>query len=278
MKLPPLKRTIKNTISVLPAGTQKPKRKCTRWTKEEDQKLIVAVDKFEMKWVDIAGFVGTKNPDQCNQHWHRVLDPNISKEKWTEEEEEKLINLVEESGESSWKDVSRGMQNRTDLQCRHKWIQLKKERSKKEKHEESCDYNTVYIQEATQLYHVPQQEILDANQSIFPYIAPHQECYTAFIPQYEQTYLSTHHYHPGFALTTNPHFFPSRCDTYTGENIRYNPAPQEFLPSNLYVEMPQIDFGCDDSFCKDIPDVQFNPSPVDELFDYVDLSEFLNEE
>ena len=37
-----------------------------------------------------------------------------------------LVRRVKDFGESSWKKISEGLQGRTDLQCRHRWTQLKK--------------------------------------------------------------------------------------------------------------------------------------------------------
>lgn len=107
------------------------KRSCTRWTEDENRKLIDAYVKYEGKnWSAIAKEVGNKTSDQCNQHWHRVLNPAISKKPWTDDEDNQLINRVNEYGESSWKKISEGLRGRTDLQCRHRWTQIKKTISK----------------------------------------------------------------------------------------------------------------------------------------------------
>jgi hypothetical protein len=121
------------------ASTSKPKltksksngsirrKSCNRWTKQENERLKQAIAKLgEKKWNDIAQFVGTKNSDQCNQHWHRVINPKISKQPWTEDEDDTLIDRVFMFGESSWKKVAEGLKGRTDIQCRHRYIMLKK--------------------------------------------------------------------------------------------------------------------------------------------------------
>jgi hypothetical protein len=107
------------------------KRSCTRWTEDENKKLIEAYVKYEGKnWSAIAKAVGNKTSDQCNQHWHRVLNPAISKKPWTDDEDNQLVARVNEYGESSWKKISEGLRGRTDLQCRHRWTQIKKTISK----------------------------------------------------------------------------------------------------------------------------------------------------
>ncbi|EFC45567.1 predicted protein, partial [Naegleria gruberi] len=100
----------------------KKKRSCARWTEEENKKLIEAYIKYEGKnWSAIAKTVGNKTSDQCNQHWWRVLNPEICKQPWGNDEDQLLYDRVQEFGESSWKKVSQGLRGRTDLQCRHRW-------------------------------------------------------------------------------------------------------------------------------------------------------------
>ncbi|KAL0490136.1 Myb-like protein [Acrasis kona] len=120
------KKTKKTDIKNKPVGVLK-RKTCNRWTKKENEMLAKAIQLFgEKKWNDIAKYVGTKNSDQCNQHWHRVLNPKICKKPWTLEEDQSLSDRVTEYGESSWKKVAEGISGRTDIQCRHRWIMLKK--------------------------------------------------------------------------------------------------------------------------------------------------------
>ncbi len=117
----------KEVASPRNSGGIKKKRICARWTEEENKRLVDAYVKFEGKnWSQIAKAVGNKTSDQCNQHWHRVLNPNISKKQWGPEEDALLFQRVLQFGESSWKRVSEGFHGRTDLQCRHRWTQCKK--------------------------------------------------------------------------------------------------------------------------------------------------------
>lgn len=112
-------------------GGKRERRTCTRWTQKENTLLLEAIKKFgERNWSAIAQHVGTKNGDQCNQHWHRVLDPKICKTPWTDEEDEKLLDRVKEHGESAWKRIAEGLPGRTDIQCRHRWMMRKKYISK----------------------------------------------------------------------------------------------------------------------------------------------------
>jgi hypothetical protein len=95
---------------------------------------------------------GVHTPDQCNQHWHRVLNPKIIKGDWKIEEEKLLTSKVSEFGESSWKKVSSFIKGRTDIQCRHHFYQMKKNQFIKEKEKEIRTSNSMdhfeYIEES----------------------------------------------------------------------------------------------------------------------------------
>jgi len=56
------------------------------WTKEEDEKLLGAVDKYGARWSKVAVVVGSRNGDQCWKRWYDCLDPRIDKSAWTAEE------------------------------------------------------------------------------------------------------------------------------------------------------------------------------------------------
>ncbi|EFC40837.1 myb DNA binding domain-containing protein [Naegleria gruberi] len=108
-------------------GANGKRKSCNRWTKNENELLLKAIEKYgEKKWNEIAKMVATKNSDQCNQHWWRVLNPKICKKPWNEEEDNILIDKVREFGESAWKSIADSFQGRTDIQCRHRWIMLRK--------------------------------------------------------------------------------------------------------------------------------------------------------
>jgi hypothetical protein len=58
------------------------------------------------KWTTIAKFIPGKKASQCSQRWYRVMDPTLRKGKWTCEEEELLVNLVQHEG-AHWKEIAR---------------------------------------------------------------------------------------------------------------------------------------------------------------------------
>jgi hypothetical protein len=53
------------------------------WSKEEDAKLLDAVDKYGFRWSKVAKAVGSRNGDQVFKRWGDCLDPRIDKSPWT---------------------------------------------------------------------------------------------------------------------------------------------------------------------------------------------------
>jgi hypothetical protein len=108
-------------------------RKTTQpWTGLEDVRLLAAVHRFGLSattnWTLVAQFVGNgRSRSQCSQRWIRVLDPRISKRHWTPEEDARLAEFVRRLGEKSWMKIACEMGNRSDVQCRYRYIQMRKE-------------------------------------------------------------------------------------------------------------------------------------------------------
>lgn len=102
-------------------------RKKTRsWTDYEDQRLLAAIHRYGTdNWLAVANFVGNgRTRAQCSQRWVRGLDPRISKDRWTEEDEKQLQRLVDLYGVKSWTRVASEMGNRSDVQCRYHYKQM----------------------------------------------------------------------------------------------------------------------------------------------------------
>jgi hypothetical protein len=79
-------------------------------------------------WIAIANFVGnSRTKSQCHQRWTRGLDPNITKTKWTHEQDSRLLMIVQIFGSKSWSKVSSELGNRCDVQCRYRYRQLMKD-------------------------------------------------------------------------------------------------------------------------------------------------------
>jgi hypothetical protein len=99
------------------------------WTSYEDQRLLAGMHRFGMdNWQIIANFVGNgRTKAQCSQRWFRGLDPSISKDHWSVEQDTKLIELVAYYGDKSWRRIASELGDRCDVQCRYRYKQLEKE-------------------------------------------------------------------------------------------------------------------------------------------------------
>jgi hypothetical protein len=93
------------------------------WSEEENQRLRQIVkEEGTYSWKRIASVLNTgKTASQCNQHWKRVLNPDIRKGPW-EPHEEELLNEWSAKLNFSWKEIQRRIPNRTDTQCRHQYF------------------------------------------------------------------------------------------------------------------------------------------------------------
>lgn len=105
-----------------------PGKKTRPWTQIDDNRLVAGILKYGIDaWSSISEFVGNgRSRPQCAQRWARALDPKISKDDWAEEENDKLLQLIEKYGEKKWTQISLEMGNRTDVQCRYRYKQLKR--------------------------------------------------------------------------------------------------------------------------------------------------------
>jgi hypothetical protein len=104
------------------------RRKTRPWTHKEDMRLLAGIHKEGMdNWVGVANFVGNgRTRAQCAQRWFRGLDPRICKDQWTSEEEEKLFKLLQDHGLKGWTAIASEMGNRSDVQCRYHYLQMKR--------------------------------------------------------------------------------------------------------------------------------------------------------
>jgi hypothetical protein len=55
--------------------------------------------------VDVSTFVPTRSNNQCRERWQDVLNPNIGRGRWTDDEDRDLVKAYEEVGDK-WKEIS----------------------------------------------------------------------------------------------------------------------------------------------------------------------------
>ncbi|XP_073397135.1 snRNA-activating protein complex subunit 4 isoform X2 [Dendrobates tinctorius] len=96
------------------------------WNREEDKLLLKAVEKYGAKdWYKIQLEVPGRSDTQCRERYVKTLRKDVKKGHWSEEEKQKLIELIEKYGVGHWSKVSKELHtNRTGAQCLSKWKSL----------------------------------------------------------------------------------------------------------------------------------------------------------
>ena len=82
------------------------------WNKEEDSLLSSLIKKYGKSWSKISKIIKTRNGKQIRDRYINVLDPNINKNKFTNEEDDLLINLYEKFG-PKWSKIHYYFKDRT---------------------------------------------------------------------------------------------------------------------------------------------------------------------
>ncbi|OXB76347.1 UNVERIFIED_CONTAM: hypothetical protein H355_006758 [Colinus virginianus] len=92
------------------------------WTPEEDAMLLAAVEKYgERDWYKIRMEVPGRSDAQCSDRYLKALHRDVKKGKWSSEEEEQLIDLVQKHGLGHWSKIASELPHRTRSQCLSKW-------------------------------------------------------------------------------------------------------------------------------------------------------------
>lgn len=108
------------------------KKKRTIFTKEEDKRLMKAVEDFgDGNWRVIAFCVGNRTSRQCHDRWSKFLNPSINRSEWTKEEDELLLNKFNELG-PKWTNISKFFKNRTDISVKSRYTLLNRKKRKRE--------------------------------------------------------------------------------------------------------------------------------------------------
>eukprot|EP00605_Chrysophyceae_sp_TOSAG23-4_P002662 GSChrysophyteH1.ASY1.ANO1.2938.1 assembled CDS len=93
-----------------------------KWSVQEDSILQQAVSMHDGKnWKSIASFLDGKTEVQCLHRWTKVLNPNLTKGPWTDDEDRLVVELVEKHGAKKWSLIAQNLPGRIGKQCRERW-------------------------------------------------------------------------------------------------------------------------------------------------------------
>ncbi|KAM7255992.1 hypothetical protein ACFE04_011733 [Oxalis oulophora] len=87
-----------------------------------DETLRNAVTVFKGKsWKKIAEFFPARSEVQCLHRWQKVLNPDLIKGPWTQEEDDKIVEMVSKYGPTKWSLIAKALPGRIGKQCRERW-------------------------------------------------------------------------------------------------------------------------------------------------------------
>jgi hypothetical protein len=104
------------------------KSKNGRWTTEENCRLKEGHQVFGKQWSKVCKMIPGRTSVQCRNRWKDVMDPKISTQAWSEDEDKLLLEGFVKFG-SRWTKIAGEISGRTDLQCRDRLLSHSKRAS-----------------------------------------------------------------------------------------------------------------------------------------------------
>jgi len=82
------------------------------WSQEEDEKLKIFIKRFGKNWSLISKYIPTRSGKQIRDRYLNTLDPTILREKFTYDEDLRIIEFYKQYG-SSWSLIAKNFNGRT---------------------------------------------------------------------------------------------------------------------------------------------------------------------
>ena len=100
-----------------------------KWTRTEDIKLIELIEVHGHNWKLISSYFDGRLAQDIEARFTKKLDPNLKKSKFTEEEDELLIQLHTKLG-NQWYEIASYFKNRTVLMIKNRFYTFLRRRMK----------------------------------------------------------------------------------------------------------------------------------------------------
>lgn len=113
---PPLKPQINQ-------ATGKKKQIRHKFTSEEDEKIARLVEEHGRDWRLVANEMPGLNSRQCRERYVFYLDPNIANQDWSDDDMQKLTELVSEYGKT-WTKITQFFPNRSVINVKNQWQKM----------------------------------------------------------------------------------------------------------------------------------------------------------
>jgi hypothetical protein len=92
-----------------------------RWSGSDDALLRQMVAAHGQNWISVATHFPTRTPAQIAARWFKCLNPELSKGRFTAEEDAQIQQHVATNGAKNWKPITKILPNRSSKQCRERW-------------------------------------------------------------------------------------------------------------------------------------------------------------
>lgn len=103
---------------------RRPSYRKVKWTSLEDDLLRESVRvNGDQNWIIVSSMIPERNAKQCRERWKTQIDPELNKNEWKPEEDEILISIHEQIG-NSWAEIAPHLPGRSPMAVKNRFSWL----------------------------------------------------------------------------------------------------------------------------------------------------------